>query len=154
MRNISREKCFELIRSIRDIFEKEIDLSRYLEEGSSNINMELSEVDFEGVSNGYLSEIVYALTGYEVEVIGEVEELFPCPCCGLKTLTELYDKNIGTGYDICPYCNWEDDGTTDINSYRSINNGSMADYLNKIRMNPNKYYRNKWLNGKVNDYNK
>ena len=84
MRNISREKCFELIRLIRDIVEKEIDLSRYLEEGSSNINMELREVDFEGVSNGYLSEIVYALTGYEVEVIGEVEELFPCPCCGLK----------------------------------------------------------------------
>lgn len=151
MRNISREKCFELIRSIRDMVEIRIDVSRYLEEGSSNNNMELSEVDFEGVSNGYLSEIIYALTGYEVDVIGEVEELFPCPCCGLKTLTELYDKNAGTGYDICPYCNWEDDGTTDINSYRSINNGSIVDYLNKIQRNPNKYYRNKWLNGKVND---
>ena len=76
------------------------------------------------------------------------------PLLWFKTLTELYDKNVGTGYDICPYCNWEDDGTTDINSYRSINKGSMADYLNKIRLNPNKYYRNKWLNGKVNDYNK
>jgi len=148
MRNISRGKCFELICSVRGIVEKEIDLPKYFEEGSSNVNMELSEVDFEGVSNGYLSEIVYAVTGYEVE------ELFPCPCCGLKTLTELYDKNSGTGYDICPYCNWEDDGTTDINSYRSINNGSISDYLNKIRLTPNKYYRNKWLNGKVNNYHK
>ncbi|MDK8193128.1 CPCC family cysteine-rich protein [Paenibacillus sp. UMB7766-LJ446] len=154
MRNISREKCFELISSVRDLVEKEIDLPKYFEEGSSNINMELSEVDLQGVSNGYLSEIVYAITGYEVEVIGEVEELFPCPCCGLKTLTELYDKTAGTGYDICPYCEWQDDGTTDINSYRSINKGSIANYLNKLRINPNKYYKNKWLNGEGNDYQK
>ncbi|MET3942656.1 hypothetical protein ABIC22_005468 [Paenibacillus sp. PvP094] len=152
MRNISREKCFELICSVRDIVEKEIDLHQYFDEDSSNINMELSEMDFEGVSNGYLSEIIYAVTGYEVEVIGEVEELFPCPCCGLKTLTELYDKSAGTGYDICPSCKWQDDGTTDINSYRSINKGSIVDYLNKLRSNPNQYYKNKWLNGKGYDY--
>lgn len=30
--------------------------------------MELSEV-VQGVSNGFLSEIVYAITGYEVEVL-------------------------------------------------------------------------------------
>ncbi|MGN7761448.1 CPCC family cysteine-rich protein [Paenibacillus sp. 22594] len=148
MRNISRENFFKLICSVRDIVEKEIDLPSYFEEGSSKINMELSEVDFQGVSNGFLSEIVYAITGYDVEVIGEVEELFTCPCCGFKTLTELYDKIEGTGYDICPYCKWQDDGTTDINSYRSINKGSIADHLNKLRINSNKYYINKWLDGK------
>ena len=44
---------------------------------------------------------------------GEREDLFPCPCCGLRTLTERFHPMEGTGYDICPYCNWEDDGTTE-----------------------------------------
>ncbi|MCG7410901.1 hypothetical protein MH117_26315 [Paenibacillus sp. ACRRX] len=148
MKNISRENTFKLICSVRDIVEKEIGLPKYFEEDSSKINMELSEVDFQGVSNGFLSEIVYAITGYEVEVIGEVEELFSCPCCGFKTLTELYDRIEGTGYEICPYCNWQDDGTSDINSYRSINKGSIVDYRNELRINSNKYYTNKWLDGK------
>ncbi|WP_343224491.1 CPCC family cysteine-rich protein [Paenibacillus sp. ACRRX] len=77
-----------------------------------------------------------------------MEELFSCPCCGFKTLTELYDRIEGTGYEICPYCNWQDDGTSDINSYRSINKGSIVDYRNELRINSNKYYTNKWLDGK------
>lgn len=64
-----------------------------------------------------------------------------------KTLTERFNPEEGTGYDICPYCNWEDDGTTDIESYRSINKGSILDYRNKINANFNKYYINKWLKG-------
>ena len=59
-------------------------------------------------------------------------ELFPCPCCGLRTLTETFNPSEGTGYDICPFCNWEDDGTTDIKKYRSINKGSIEDYRKKI----------------------
>ncbi|MDE5781345.1 MAG: hypothetical protein K2I03_07670 [Lachnospiraceae bacterium] len=42
----------------------------------------------------------------------------------LIILTEEYNLDEGTGYDICPYCNWEDDGSTDINVYRSVNRGS------------------------------
>lgn len=30
--------------------------------------------------------------------------VYPCPCCGFKTLSER------GGYDICPVCFWEDDG--------------------------------------------
>ena len=30
-------------------------------------------------------------------------ELFICPCCGERTLSEL------DGYEICAVCNWEDD---------------------------------------------
>lgn len=33
--------------------------------------------------------------------------LYPCPCCGYRTLPER------GGYDICPVCYWEDDGQDD-----------------------------------------
>jgi len=32
-----------------------------------------------------------------------MNEMFPCPCCGYLTVTEL------ECYEICPVCNWEDD---------------------------------------------
>ena len=102
-------------------------------------------MDVQVISNGFLAEILCMILGYDIEIYGEVEALFPCPCCGLRTLTEEYNVQEGTGYDICPYCNWEDDGTSDINEYRSINRGSIKDYRNKIKENFNKYYINKWL---------
>lgn len=147
MKNITvkREAIYKLIEEIRDIISKE-DLSIYLGDCLKEEKAEL-EIDLLGVSNGFLSEVIRTITGYEVEVCGEVENLFPCPCCGYKTLTEYFNPKEGTGYEICPYCNWEDDGTTDMNSYRSINKGSILDYRGKIRANPNRYYRDKWLRG-------
>ena len=79
-----------------------------------------------------MSSLIETITGHKVEVTGEVEELFKCPCCGYNTLTEIFNQEEGTGYDICPLCGWEDDGTTDINEYRAINNGSIADYRQKL----------------------
>ena len=147
MKNINRKNAIKLLKEVRRIFEKEIDLSKYLGDNFLIDNVEQDELEeyFQGVSNGFLAEIVQVVTGYEVEVIGEVEELFPCPCCGMRTLTELYDANEGTGYDICPYCKWEDDGTSEIDMYRSINRGSIEDYRNNIQSNLNKYYINKWF---------
>ena len=142
---IERANAYKLIRLMRDSISKE-DLSVYLKDNSKEGRTEL-DVDLLGTSNGVLSEVIHTITGYEVEVYGEVEELFPCPCCGFKTLTERFNPEEGTGYDICPYCNWEDDGTTDIESYRSINKGSILDYRNKINANFNKYYINKWFKG-------
>lgn len=141
---MSRENAYKLIELIHGMIAKEVNLSKYLENSPIMEKKELEDVLY-GVSNGFLSEVIYAITGYKVEVCGEVEELYPCPCCGFKTLTERFDPKEGTGYDICPYCNWEDDGTTDINSYRSINKGSILDYRNRIRMNFNRYYISKWI---------
>lgn len=98
-----------------------------------------------GVSNGFLSQLIETITGIAVEVEGEVERLYSCPCCGYKTLTEKYNSMEGTGYDICPYCGWEDDGTTDIEIVRAINHGSIKDYRNRMESDPNKYYINKWF---------
>ena len=58
-----------------------------------------------------------------------------CPCCGYNTLTEEYNPKNGTGYDICPLCGWEDDGTIDVNSVRSINGGSISDYRKRLSLN-------------------
>ncbi|MFD1886469.1 CPCC family cysteine-rich protein [Paenibacillus wenxiniae] len=144
MKNISREHAVQFISSLRNLVEKEMEVSTYIQ-GFPEKDLEMDEDDFKGVSNGFLSEIIYFMTGRKVEVIGEVENLFPCPCCGFKTLTERYDKNAGTGYEICSYCTWEDDGTVDPHAYRSINKGSMIDYRNEMYRNPNKYDTSKWI---------
>ncbi len=146
MINISRKKAMELISEIQNTIIKEMDLSKYFEKDTLSSSVE--EIDIEsnlqGVSNGFLSEIINTITGYDIEVYGEIEKLFHCPCCGLRTLTEAYNIDEGTGYDICPYCNWEDDGTTEVNDYRSINGGSIKDYRNNIKEKGNRYYINKW----------
>lgn len=97
-----------------------------------------------GVTNGFLSQLLETITGTFVEIKGEVELLYKCPCCGYKTLSESYDTEKGTGYDICCYCGWEDDGTTELNIYRSINKGCINDYREKIKKNRNQYYIQKW----------
>lgn len=144
---ISREKAIKLISKIRDVIEKEMELSEYFGSDFLESNEEQMEfeTDVQGVSNGFLSEIICAVTGYNIEVCGEVEELFPCPCCGFKTLTEIYNLTEGTGYEICPYCGWEDDGTVDTKAYRSINKGSIDDYRYNMQIRFNKYYINKWF---------
>lgn len=145
MKIISRENAVKLLSLVRSIIEEKVDFKEIFFENTLENNIELNEIDFSGIGNGFLSEVINIVTGYKVEVIGDVESLYTCPCCSFKTLTELYDKDEGTGYDICSYCMWEDDGTKDINSYSSINKGSIADYRNKICSNPDKYYTNKWL---------
>jgi len=37
--------------------------------------------------------------------------VYSCPCCGYPTLHER------GGYEICPLCNWEDDGQDDPDAY-------------------------------------
>ena len=106
-----------------------------------------TEIDdlINGFSNGFLSEVINTIFGYECEVIGDVTPLFKCSCCGFRTLTEVYDPINGTGFDICPYCGWEDDGTRDFMTYSSVNKGRIVDYQQKINNNQNKYYTLKWL---------
>lgn len=143
---MSREEACKLIEMIRNYINNQEKLSTYIKEYYGGDQVE-ENVNFVGVSNGFLSEIIYTITGCKIEVSGDVEKLFTCPCCGFRTLTERYDPKEGTGYDICPYCNWEDDGTLDIQSYRAINKGSILDYRNKLHKNFNRYYINKWLKG-------
>lgn len=145
MVRISRKSAIKLLSAIRKVSEANIDLKQYFEYNFLEKTETELDIEVQGVSNGFLSEILGMIIGQNIEVYGDVERLFPCPCCGLRTLTEEYNLDKGTGYDICPYCNWEDDGTTDVNVYTSINRGSIIDYRNRIKENYNKYYINKWF---------
>ena len=48
--------------------------------------------------------------------------VYPCPCCGFRTLKER------AGYEICPVCCWEDDGQDDHDAdrVRGGPNGSLS----------------------------
>lgn len=147
---ISRKLAIGLIIQMHEVIIERMELWNYfddyrnmhmtdVERESLDIQLEYIEAQLESVSNGYLSQFFHTMLGCDIEVYGEVEIKYPCPCCGYKTLDEI------GGYDICPYCDWEDDGTTDINWKKAINHGSIQDYRDKIKNNPNKYYIDKWL---------
>ena len=137
---LKREEVARLIDYIRNMISENNELSSCIHIDNE---YEINDLVY-GISNEYLSSLVETITGCKVEVTGEVEELYKCPCCGYNTLTEKFNIDEGTGYDICPFCGWEDDGTTDINEYRSINRGSMTDYRKKITANRiiNKWQKN------------
>lgn len=79
--------------------------------------------------NQFLAEIYEFVSGEQVIVEGNAEILFSCKCCGFRTLTEV------GAYDICRFCNWEDDGTKDPNITSSVNRGKMVDYRLKLSEN-------------------
>lgn len=124
---LSREEVAGLIDFIRNKISENYVLSSAIHIDNE---YEINDLVY-GITNEYLSSLIETITGCKVKVSGEVEKLYKCPCCGYNTLTEEFNLDKGTGYDICPFCGWEDDGTTDKNEYRSINRGSMVDYRKK-----------------------
>lgn len=138
---LSRTNVAEIIDSIRRNIKNDREITKLLQVDNEMTGRDL----IYGVSNGFLAQLIETITGITVKVEGEVERLYECPCCGYKTLSEKYDSIEGTGYDICPYCGWEDDGTTDIEIIRSINHGSIQEYRNRMETDKNTYYINKWL---------
>ena len=148
---MQRREVFELLARIRlSTVEKDV-IADFLEDWSQDSEdpeyaLPLALSDFyDGVQNGYLSEIYELLTGTRVEVVGEVSALFACPCCSMRTLSERYDSELGTGYDICRYCGWEDDGTSEPNVLSGANGGSISEYRERIRLEFNFYNRNRWV---------
>lgn len=95
-----------------------------------------SNTIFIGTETGGRVEPFYVWGGRECDFVITILK-------GLGFLSEIIQTI--TGYDICLYCGWEDDGTTDIGAYRSINKGSILDHRNRISENLNKYYLGKWL---------
>lgn len=93
----------------------------------------------------FFIRVYLTLTGNKVEVIGHMQPQFVCPCCNFKTLSEVHNVQKGTGYDICRYCQWEDDGTTEVSKYSSVNRGSISDYRQRILENRNLFHKDKWL---------
>lgn len=97
-----------------------------------NVMREYIEFEFRGAPNLYLETYIKNKFNSEVVMLDKPEDLLPCPCCGAKALDELYNITEGTGYDICPNCGWEDDGTKSFDEVSSVNHGSISDYLSKL----------------------
>ncbi len=149
MKTVLRHDAIEIIKMVRQLIDSNNEMQIYLNDLSENTDSpknieDEADIICQGVSNGFISEIIQIISGHSVEVVGDVEELYKCPCCGYKTLTEKYSTIEGTGYDICAYCEWEDDGTVTNNSYSSVNRGTISDYQNRMRIEQNKYYIDKW----------
>jgi len=156
VKTISREEVVRAVTKCRLAFSSRGEISELLEDVNEadvtddehNLEKKVFETLSElylGVSNGYLAELYQGITGSKVEVIGAVAKMLPCPCCSFRTLSETYDEVEGTGYDICDYCNWEDDGTLDIDSPSGVNRGCIKEFRDRIKAHPNLYYRNRWL---------
>lgn len=76
---------------------------------------------FRGVTNEYLAFLLKKEDQSEIEVIGELELLKPCPCCFFLTLDERGN------YNICPVCRWEDDGSDILDRYSSVNRTTLKE---------------------------
>ncbi|MBH0005974.1 CPCC family cysteine-rich protein [Psychrobacter sp. SWN149] len=148
IKNISSNEVIELIAKYRIASTPANKLLDDLEYQTGAIEKDVFDMiyyELIGCSNGFLLELYLTLTGEKVEVIGYVQPLYACPCCGFKTLSEIYNVERGTGYDICRYCQWEDDGTTEVSKHSSVNRGSISDYRRRVLENRNLFHKDKWL---------
>jgi hypothetical protein len=151
MKKILRMDVFKLIAKCRKKFSSPEVMNYFLEsddpkDHSKNKIIDMVYEMYSGTNNGYLSDLYEAITGCQIEVIGDVSKRFSCSCCHLKTLSEKHHLEDGTEYDICDYCFWEDDGTTEVNLRSSVNRGSILEYRKKIKLHSNFYNKNKWKN--------
>lgn len=76
---------------------------------------------FHGVRNEYLCEVLSTLGYADVSVMGQVDSLLPCLCCGYETLSRRGE------YDICPVCFWEDVGRVDLDHFVGVNQSTLRE---------------------------
>ena len=81
-----------------------------------------------GVTNQYLQREL-ARRGIHVTVEGAQELLIHCVCCGYATI-----HNRGN-YEVCPVCNWEDDGVLEVGRYSMPNHSTLGDGREAFRVN-------------------
>ncbi len=154
-KKVPRAEVFKLIAAVRADVAHEADLKDFLldmHQDSGNTSpqavQEAVSDCYAGTSNGFLALVYELLTGRRVEVTGEPQNLFECPCCGFKTLDELLGAGDG-GWDICRVCGWEEEGTRERDKHVSVNRGSMNQYMQRVQENPNVYYTLPWLKGRA-----
>ena len=85
-------------------------------------------VRLKGYPNKYLQEFLTSLHQENFSIVGDEDVLEACPCCCYLTL-----PNRGN-YDICPLCEWEDDGKScdELDIYSSANHSTLSEYRKKF----------------------
>lgn len=89
-----------------------------------------------GVTNEYLSRKLLDKLNVKVGVVGSIEPLVPCPCCGYRTI-----ETRGQ-YDICGICKWEDDGSSSPDFYSSANRTTLKEA--RLRFEESKFISDKY----------
>lgn len=149
-KTISRVKAIAMIAKVQLQFASEAYIGELIDdygEGAVVAGHDLVNAlnaKYTGVQNGYLSDVYELITGEQVEVVGVVAKLYPCPCCNNKTLAELHNVDEGTGYEICSFCGWEDDGTVDLDQRSSVNRATINEYRDRMQQEMNFYNQSKW----------
>jgi len=143
-REISREDAIRIIARARESVAEPAELQDFIEDWHARTVFDALLDAYAGVTNGFLSCVCEAIMGTRFRVVGEPEERLPCPCCHRRTLTERYDVSLGTGYDICDHCNWEDDGTVRDDVVSSVNRGSLAEYRARLAADADVHDCEKW----------
>ena len=141
---ISRNEAFQIIARAREAVGDAANIADMLDDYGVTTVFNAIRERYSGVSNGYLSQACEVISGLKLEVTGEPDARFACPCCHKRTLTEPFNSALGTGYDVCDHCGWEDDGTSNDQDYSSVNHGSMADYRMRMSRESNYYDCEKW----------
>lgn len=114
--NESDNEFYLLPRDLREELMYNDEPQEDIMENRYDILVELAcEDSYKQFSNDKLQEMVSYILERNIEVYGNEPVLYACPCCGKKTLTYRGE------YDICPNCNWEDDGNDEEDRYSSPN---------------------------------
>ena len=76
-----------------------------------------------GVCNSWLQRMLskFFKADGQVEIIGEPEEMLKCLCCGYLTIQQR------GGYEICPVCFWEDDGSQELDQTSGPNHMTLRE---------------------------
>ena len=76
-----------------------------------------------GVRNEYLERRLLSDTGCSFAVVGDLEPMWHCPCCGYRCLRERGE------YEVCSVCFWEDDGSDALGGYSAPNRMHLAEAI-------------------------
>lgn len=144
-RTISRNEAFQIIARAREAVSDATALADLLDDYDTKTVVDAVRDMYAGVGNGFLSQVCEVISGLKLEVTGEPDTRFACPCCHKRTLTERFDPVLGTGYDVCDHCSWEDDGTSNDQDYSGVNHGTMIEYRARMSRESNYYHCEKWL---------
>jgi hypothetical protein len=143
--SLHRTDAIRLISQAREAVCERSRLQAFVDDYAAGSVFEALLDAYAGVSNGFLSQACEAISGTRYLVVGDPEIRYKCPCCNRLTLSEEYNQEAGTGYDVCDYCGWEDDGTTDDSVISSVNHGTMCEYRERVADEANEACCEKWL---------
>jgi hypothetical protein len=94
--------------------------------------------EYKGVTNLYLASQMKKMGFSEHEVLGLIEPMEACPCCGYRTLSSR------ANYDICDLCKWEDNGVIDPEQYSGSNHMTLGEAKKTFSKNMNILPLDKW----------